>query len=490
MRLLQTGLLLNFIIAVFLGNTNRVKAAQRYIIVHPKTKDPLELIGATHTTDLTNIFATDNASWCTVTLTETQAQNLTSVLYDGIVVPDAPIQLPFEGTSTNALRGNVTVRSTNNIFLNDYPNCQAHVDNVDICYLDTVLYSNAESFEGFTVVNAKSYVDDGTPIPCHAHGSQGLSLILGRNNGVIRSGNIRVFGIGIFDCNGQGYVSNMISGFQDALNHENKLQIDAQNGLPLRRTIINLSGVAGSNSALDAAVAAVARKIPIFTAAGNSAKNACDSQSPVKTTGVFGVGATTIPGDQPALFTNYGEPCVKIYLPGSPVTAINPLTGKAIPVSGTSFATPLATAQGAMEIAAQLQATPNQIYANILNRTTIVQTPGSFIGSQMLILSAANACPKAWILQAYTTTRNDNNKFNLWNNIVASSRALCITFEARFRTKKGCVTIGLRQNSNANHTVIKIGCYLARQRFSHTITTSNAKRTTTTKKKNCKWSKF
>lgn len=395
MKLLNAGVLLNLFIAAITKDIFAAQQQQRYVIVHPDTKDPLECLGGTTTAGLTQLLKADDHRWSSVTLTPEQAQNISAALAgEGIVALDDEFEIPFEDTTTSRrLRGRATAEVTQ--YLNDYPDCNAQVNGVDVIVADTVLYANSANFNGFNVQNLKSYVeeDGDTPTACNPHGSHVASIILGNNNGVIRSGNIKIIGVGIAQCNGRGFVTDIISSIQDTINHDAALKAAAAKGQPLRRTLYSSSVLAGANSVLDTAVAKLYSKgIPAFVAAGNYARNACDTQSPARAEGVFAVGATQPPGDEPALFTNYGEPCVRLYLPGSPVTAINPVTGLKIPVSGTSFSTPIGSALGAIELSRDLFATPDQVYSRILNRTVVVPVTDSVIASTMRVMPTLAAC--------------------------------------------------------------------------------------------------
>lgn len=394
------GMFLNLFVATLAGKSfAEAQPMHRYIIVHPNSTDPFDYMDGGIASNVKPIFEHNDNGWFSALLTESQAQNISTKLQGiGSVSIDDEIYLPSQDTNTNdrrRLRGSAGTADVP-FYLTDYPQCNAEVNNVDIFVLDTVIYTDDDAFTGVNIRNLKSYADDtpNNPIACNPHGSEVASIITGKSIGVIRSGNRRVYGIGVFDCNGRGFVASIISGFRDVVAHENTLKANAKNGGALRRSIINLSGSAKSNEALNAAARAVIDAgIPLMTAAGNSANNACVNQSPAQAQGVFAVGAT-IGGNEPASFTAFGD-CVSVYLPGNGVTATNVNGPGTVPVSGTSFSTPIATAEGAMELSANLMATKDQIYQSILDRTVVINLPAnSFIGNTMRVMPADLACVK------------------------------------------------------------------------------------------------
>lgn len=101
---------------------------------------------------------------------------------------------------------------------------------------------------------------------------------------------------------------------------------------------MNLSLGGGKSAAMDAAVRAMARhNWHIVAAAGNSAKDACDT-SPAGASGIVTVAAKD-KYQQYASFTNYGK-CVAVVAPGVGILSLLPYNQVAYK-SGTSMAAPI-----------------------------------------------------------------------------------------------------------------------------------------------------
>lgn len=487
MKLIPYSALFNLFIAAISGSEDT--EANRYIIIHENDIDPFSGIADISALEHTHLLNDGAKSWTIATLTYEEAQIVNNTIQNsGTIVLDTEIQLPSDITEIDDPEiDNTETAGTNSIYLNDYPECNSTVDNVDIFVIDTTINAQAPQFAGIDVKNIKSYTNPENPDAfCHPHGTEVASVITGNNIGTIRGGNRTIRGIGIFNCNSKGYASSIISAFNDLIQYQKTLDQIAKNGGVKRRAIGNISGGGGQNPAVDAAALAVYNAgIPIFAAAGNNGNDACSFQSPARADGVFAAGGTTFPGDLPSWFTNYGARCVDAYFPSDPVSSKS-TDGSNVKSIGSSFASPIVCAQGAMELGLDLSATPAQVYSRIMQRTVTVKLEDSVVGDQINVMTKNAACFTKTILNLYTTTKNDNNKFNTWQNtLLADNNKLCVRVNVKLQAKDGWVSIGLRQNSTSTDvTKVIIGDFIGNKKARHTIQQNGVTKATAVTKNN------
>ena len=455
------ALLLNMIIAACTGEMFSAAASRnRYVVVYPTDNDPFADIAAIDAANAQTIMHTATQDFAVADLTTEEAQQLQQQIQNvsGVVVLDEPIQLmaePDYGTMT----GEITE------YLNDAPSCKAEVNGVDIIVIDTVIYKDIAEFSNTNIEYGPIYVNKQ---PCNGHGTKVASIMVGKTAGIAPKGDRKIYNIGIFDCNGFGFVSSLIGSFSNAIDYA------AENKQRGRRSLVNLSGVSNANFAIDKAAEEVVKAgIPFIGAAGNDADNACNRRSPPRARGVIAVGATKNPGDVLADFSNWGYlgECVDLYLPGY-VTVFDVNSGKKIISSGSSYSAPIATIMCAIRMYFNRAATPVQLQQWLVSKTITVTPPAdAAFTSPIPVMLANNACPNLQLINDFTTSKRHTRKFTAWHQAGADNN-FCVQFD--LTSKKSAALIGLRNNNTQAGAELRltIGKQLVFSQQGHTLNSS------------------
>ena len=180
---------------------------------------------------------------------------------------------------------------------------------------------------GGRAVSGYDFVDsDSNASDCEGHGTHVAGTIGGSTYGVAKQ--VRLVSLRVFDCAGDGYLSDFLSALDWAVDHK-----------PAGPSVINFSGGGPADSDVDTAVAnTVKAGIPVVAAAGNETSAAC-GVSPARAPSVITVAATNS-SDAQASFSNHGS-CVDLYAPGQNIlSAGNTSNTASTSMSGTSTATP------------------------------------------------------------------------------------------------------------------------------------------------------
>lgn len=158
------------------------------------------------------------------------------------------------------------------------------------------------------------------------HGTHVATTIAGAHYGVAK--NAHIISVQVLDDDGRGKWSGLLEGLSYVSKNE---------ALKEETVVVNMSIGGDSSAVINKAVELLVKQgIIVVVAAGNSAKNACET-SPAGASGVVTVGSANR-NDVFSSFSNYGS-CVDIIAPGEDITAGVPGGGYGT-MSGTSMASP------------------------------------------------------------------------------------------------------------------------------------------------------
>jgi len=338
-------------------------------------------------------------------------------------------------------------------YLSDVPKCNGALQGVDIVDLDTAVNVSAPELIGMRIKYIYTLSDD-TPVATIPHATEVLSVIFGKNYGMIPNGDRIAYVAQIFDSNGVGTVYSMVQGFSAAISFAATNRKENE-----RATLINVPGDSSSNQIINAAAsAAVNSGVPVINSAGNALdggapQNSCQMVSPAQAAGVIAIGATQPPGDIAAYFSDFdspSNPCITASFPGI-VTVGNPNGGGTITVYGTSFAAPGATAWGALWCSADplVLCTPIKIQNALADNTVEVNS--------LHVMLVNNACPKSIAPTAPPSTTQTiplpntvDDQFHKWIDM-PTTNGFCLQFSAQ--TTLTAPIIALRSKSNDAQTI-------------------------------------
>ena len=200
-----------------------------------------------------------------------------------------------------------------------------------------------DAFAG-TDISVSSGTDD-----CFGHGTAVASLAAGKQAGIAPAA--AIVSIRVLDCDGNGLVSDVVSGLESVAEHLDAARDGKQNpsdadAVPSAVMTLSLGVPAGRASrALDAAVRALAttRNVAVVAAAGNSAGSARRDDacafSPGRARGALTVGASN--ADDRAWVDGMTGRCVDLFAPGVGVLGASHVRDDAFAEwTGTSMAAP------------------------------------------------------------------------------------------------------------------------------------------------------
>ncbi len=276
---------------------------------------------------------------------------------------DRIIQL--EATQASATRGLDRIDQRDLPLDNSYT-YNTTADAVNVYIIDTGIRLSHTEFAGraqpgYTVVNDGRGTND-----CNGHGTHVAGTVGGARYGVAKE--VNLYAVRVLDCRGRGLLSAVIAGVDwVAENH-------------MAPAVANVSLGGGASFSLDSAVRnAVSDGVTFVVAAGNSNANACNS-SPARVDQAITVGATTV-NDARASYSNWGS-CVDVFAPGSSITSAWVWgDSSSRTISGTSMAAPHVAGVAALYLADHPNATPAQVFDNVVNTATEGQLSGLGSGS-------------------------------------------------------------------------------------------------------------
>ncbi|MEV7419647.1 S8 family peptidase [Streptomyces sp. NPDC089919] len=225
--------------------------------------------------------------------------------------------------------------------------------NVTAYVIDTGVQAGHEEFGGRAstgfVASRRLTAGD-----CNGHGTHVAATIGGTRYGVAKG--VKLVAVQVADCRGSATGSDVLAG------------IDWVSRTATAPAVANISMGGSYSRAMNQAVAnSVARGITYAVAAGNDGADACLT-SPASVPQVLTVGASDRE-DRAASFSNSGA-CLDLYAPGVSVTSAWKTPGQYATASGTSMASPHVAGAAALELAAHPAATPAEVAAALLARST------------------------------------------------------------------------------------------------------------------------
>ena len=228
-------------------------------------------------------------------------------------------------------------------------------DTVHAYVIDTGIRVGHQQFggrarHGFDFVDSDADAGD-----CNGHGTHVAGAIGGATYGVAKK--VRLVGVRVLDCWGEGYVSDIIDG------------VDWVTANAIRPAVANMSLGGGTSPALNRAVAdSIASGVTYVAAAGNESVDASLS-SPADLAEAVTVAATD-GADRRAVFSNFGRR-VDIFAPGVNIRSATAASNTATAVySGTSMAAPHVAGAAALILDAYPSYTPAQVQARLIADAT------------------------------------------------------------------------------------------------------------------------
>ncbi|MGI5325240.1 S8 family peptidase [Actinomadura nitritigenes] len=212
--------------------------------------------------------------------------------------------------------------------------------NVTAYVIDSGLDVSHTQFGGRAAIAWVAPTYNGNGADCNGHGTHVAGIIGSSTYGVAKGVKLRA--LRVLDCDGTGYVSDLVSAAQWLRTHAAK------------PAVANISIGAPKSAALNTAVENLSRSgVFVSVAAGNENADACKS-SPSGAGWVMAVGATTS-YDNRATFSNWGK-CVDINAPGYDIRSTLPGNKTGLE-SGTSMASPFVAGTAALYLQTHPKAT-------------------------------------------------------------------------------------------------------------------------------------
>ncbi|KAJ3179376.1 hypothetical protein HDU87_002985 [Geranomyces variabilis] len=228
---------------------------------------------------------------------------------------------------------------------------------VDVYVIDSGVLLNHTEFTPNRARAGVSFASGGSTDDIVGHGTHVAGTIAGQTVGVAPSASI--IAVKVIDNDGSGPASNVIMGLEWVVSAVAKTN---------RPSVINMSIGGPKSTALDMAVLmAVRAGITVVAAAGNDAKDACET-SPANLARVITVAASSST-DSRAAFSNSGA-CVTLFAPGVGIRSSWPNGGTSLTagitdaynvLDGTSMSCPHAAGAAAIVLSQTPLASPQDV---------------------------------------------------------------------------------------------------------------------------------
>jgi len=242
--------------------------------------------------------------------------------------------------------------------------------------VDSGILASHVDFDGRVVAGWTAIADGNGTSDCNGHGTHVAGTVAGKTYGIAKA--LQLVPVRVLDCNGGGYMSDVVGGLDWAVGHH-------ADGVP---AVMNLSLGGGANSTVDAALnAVIEERVTAVVAAGNESADACNA-SPARVPAAITIAATN-KSDQQASFSNYGT-CVDLYAPGVSIPSTwHTSTTATDTISGTSMASPHAAGAAALLISQGLATTPADVASRLINDATTGVVSGRSAGTPDRLLFVA-----------------------------------------------------------------------------------------------------
>ncbi|GAA1795684.1 S8 family peptidase [Luedemannella flava] len=245
---------------------------------------------------------------------------------------------------------------------------------VNAYVIDSGIRASHREFGGRATA-AVDFTPDADNRDCNGHGTHVAGTIGGTNVGVAKG--VRLVGLKVLGCNGQGSTSGILSALDWVVRHGQ------------RPAVVNMSlGHSGADPALDRAIQkAIQTGFSVVVAAGNDAGNAC-SVSPAQAELAITVGATNNRDSRDTRYSNYGA-CVNIFAPGTDIYSAWPSANDSYQtMSGTSMASPMTAGAVALILGRHANYSPQSVASCLTHISTqnVVANAGSGSPNRMLFV--------------------------------------------------------------------------------------------------------
>jgi serine protease len=299
-------------------------------------------------------------------MSEAQAQKLAQDPSVELVEEDQ--MMSINATQNNATWGIDRV-DQRNLPLSGTYTYNTTASNVNAYIIDTGIDMDHSEFGNRASSGIDTVDNDYNAEDCQGHGTHVAGTVGGSTYGIAKGANL--IGVRVLGCNGSGSNSGVIAGMDWVADNHSK------------PAVANMSLGGGASSASDQAVARLTQAgVTTVVAAGNDNSNACN-YSPARAPSAITVGSTTS-NDSRSSFSNYGN-CLDIYAPGSSIRAAR-LGGGSTTLSGTSMASPHVAGVAALYLAANPNASVNQVTNAITSAATPNKVSDAKSGSPNLLL--------------------------------------------------------------------------------------------------------